>query len=292
MSKLRDKFKDLKLFQALKNIRIPAALKRLKSPKVIQKIKMPKTFPKLKIPAALKNNVVVTKLKSLKIPTQVTRFWDERVLLWWNGLSSREHVIIKVLGGLVAVLVFVLLIFKPLVIDTIKLSQELSVSKNQLTAVEAQKQGLEVKIKTEAQFLREIAQTKRTAEGAVPLFLDHIGAQQIELGFKVTAISMPQAAHDEVAPILPPSPAGQQPQPAGAEASGQAQPAQVAPITFEKVQVEFRALASYMEIGKFLQSLDSLPIVVMVTDMDIQKGASSERNTVRITFQVISKRQT
>ena len=226
----------------------------------------------------------------------------------WQGLNHRERVMVSGLSGAVGVLSFYFVLINPLLVGTLRKQAELMQLKQQVQSAQQQVFAFEKSVTHTTQSLRASELTKVRTLNALPLFLDHIGQQQQQLGFTVLNVSMPNALPNAVepsrsqfplSPMMPPQrpgpgmpappqpPSPQVPQdPAANVVSTSQAPTTASP--FKKIQVEVTLLATYAQMGQFLESLESLPILVSVSHMTIQRQDIEKPHSIKVLFQVIS----
>lgn len=214
----------------------------------------------------------------------------------WQELGRREQVLLSSVGVLVGLMGVYFLLINPLVIETFKKQRELSQLKQQLHLTQQQISTFEKHITQNIQALQSAQLIKTRTQNALPLFLDHIGLEQQQLGFTVLSVSMPNALEPEKPP-LPTLQATQQltppsaPPPSTMPLAAGPQPPPTIPSSssFKKIWVEVSILATYTQMGQFLESLESLPILVNVSRLTIQRQDIEKPPSIKVLFQVISR---
>ena len=210
---------------------------------------------------------------------------------WWLSISARERVLVKVLFLMVVVACTVLFYVRPFVLGTFKKQVEIKQLINQI-GVDSQRLAA---LKLEVEMLSHSKKDKLLENGkridSVPLFLKHLGNTQRKLGYKVMLVSMPnppKSAHQQKL-----TPKDQNLQNAAKDmniaSNQQTQSEQNLMSLFTKTHLDVKLKSSYEQLGKFIESVDSLPIILTVKQMRIAKEDEGMPNRVDLTFNIVSR---
>ena len=220
-----------------------------------------------------------------------------KMTTWWLSISARERVLVKVLFLMVVVACTVLFYVRPFVLGTYKKQVEIKKLINQI-GVDSQRLAA---VKLEVEMLSHTKKDKLLEKGkridSVPLLLKHLGKEQSKLGYKVMLVSMPNPPKSAYQSTLTSKDQNLQNAAKDMNLSNNQQSLSQDPnqseinmmSLFSKTHLDIKLKASYEQLGKFIESVDSLPIILTVKQMRIAKEDEGMPNRVDLTFNIVSR---
>jgi cell division protein FtsL len=224
------------------------------------------------------------------------------VVQWWKNLSGREKTLLKVLGALMFALVFFQGYIYPVAVGSFKRIRQLSLIETQIHTESTRLQALKDEVDTVSAKIRERVMEQKIHKNAVPLLLEHLGREQDRLGFVLEFVGMPNAPQEngiisvqqmvQAAQAAQAAQAIQTAQPGQAGSAAAALPASDGELgKYLKVELNLKLRGSYIQLGKFLEGLKSLPILWVVKRVEIERMAEGAPNRVDVTLQVITRKE-